>query len=253
MKKILLLTITICLSSISFGQIPSYVPTDSLVGWWPFNGNANDESGNGNNGTVNGATLTTDRFGNANSAYDFDGVDDFIEMSDISSVENVNSMTWSAWITCRSNPNDAFPNRIISKELENQDNDRMVLIINSNSNAQKIHFILNGTTNSSAISSNPIVFDSLYFLTVVYDYNNTLNTNRIKIYVNANLIAQTVNGTVPSSTPNNPYNLKFGRHDNPATSWDGTIDDIGIWNRALNQCEINELYAAANINCTKLE
>jgi hypothetical protein len=43
-----------------------------LVGYWPFNGNANDESGNGNHGTVNGATLTTDRFGNAGKAYSFE-------------------------------------------------------------------------------------------------------------------------------------------------------------------------------------
>ena len=45
-----------------------------LVAYYPFNGNANDESVNGNNGTVNGATLTTDRFGNANKPYSFDGV-----------------------------------------------------------------------------------------------------------------------------------------------------------------------------------
>jgi hypothetical protein len=37
--------------------LPPYLPANGLVGWWPFNGNANDESGNGNNGTVNGATL----------------------------------------------------------------------------------------------------------------------------------------------------------------------------------------------------
>ena len=49
--------------------IPSYIPTNGLVGWWPFNGNANDESGNGNNGTVNGATLTADRFGKLDSAF----------------------------------------------------------------------------------------------------------------------------------------------------------------------------------------
>jgi Tol biopolymer transport system component len=41
---------------------------DGLIAFYPFNGNANDESGNGNDGTVNGATLTTDRFGNENSA-----------------------------------------------------------------------------------------------------------------------------------------------------------------------------------------
>ena len=51
---------------------------NGLVGYWPFCGNANDESGNGNDGTVNGATLTSDRFGNVNSAYDFDGVTDHI-------------------------------------------------------------------------------------------------------------------------------------------------------------------------------
>ncbi|MFM8685494.1 MAG: hypothetical protein ACKODJ_02965, partial [Bacteroidota bacterium] len=50
---------------------------NGLVGYWPFIGNANDESGNGNHGIVNGATLTSDRFGNQNSAYDFDG-NDFI-------------------------------------------------------------------------------------------------------------------------------------------------------------------------------
>ena len=43
-------------------QVPSYVPSNGLVGWWGFNGNANDESGNGNNGTVFGASLSTDRF-----------------------------------------------------------------------------------------------------------------------------------------------------------------------------------------------
>jgi hypothetical protein len=51
------------------------IPRDGLVGWWPFNGNANDESGVGTNGVVDGATLTTDRFGYANSAYYYDGND----------------------------------------------------------------------------------------------------------------------------------------------------------------------------------
>jgi hypothetical protein len=64
MKKILF-TIFIAATFNAVAQtIPSYVPTNGLVGYWPFNGNANDESGNGNNGTVNGATLTSDRNGN---------------------------------------------------------------------------------------------------------------------------------------------------------------------------------------------
>ncbi|MGK5093982.1 hypothetical protein WDW89_18465 [Deltaproteobacteria bacterium TL4] len=60
----------------------SSIPTNGLVAYYPFNGNANDESGNWNNGTVNGATLTTDRHGNANKAYSFDGADDYINIPD---------------------------------------------------------------------------------------------------------------------------------------------------------------------------
>ena len=58
----------VCLTATS-QNVPDYVPTDGLVAWYPFNGNANDESGNGNDGTVVGASATIDRDGNLNSAY----------------------------------------------------------------------------------------------------------------------------------------------------------------------------------------
>jgi len=53
----------------------------SLVVEYHFSGNANDTSGNGHDGTVFGATLTTDRFGNANSAYSFDGINDYVNVA----------------------------------------------------------------------------------------------------------------------------------------------------------------------------
>ena len=68
MKKII--TILLVLFTVI---LPAQVSTTSLVAYWPFNGNANDLSGNGHNGTVNGATLTNDRFGSPNSAYNFNG------------------------------------------------------------------------------------------------------------------------------------------------------------------------------------
>ena len=61
-------------------KIPSYVPSNGLIGYCPFNGNANDESGNGNNGVVNGAILTSDRNGNLNSAYSFNGINSRISL-----------------------------------------------------------------------------------------------------------------------------------------------------------------------------
>ena len=74
-KQLRLVHLILCILSITTfavqAQVPSYVPTNGLVGWWPFNGNANDESGNGNNGTVNGANLTAGKTGISNTAYQF--------------------------------------------------------------------------------------------------------------------------------------------------------------------------------------
>ena len=71
------------------------IPSNGLVGWWPFNGNANDESGLGTNGVVTGATLTTDRFGVANSAYYYDGIDQ-IDMANYPQIVNAQG-TISLW------------------------------------------------------------------------------------------------------------------------------------------------------------
>jgi hypothetical protein len=91
-------------STSCFGQvIPNYIPTNGLVGWWPFNGNANDESGNLNHGTVNGATLTSDRNGVANSAYSF------VPKSNILINQNLYNTKFSLsfWFYANNNPTDA--------------------------------------------------------------------------------------------------------------------------------------------------
>lgn len=81
-----------------YGQFPRHVPTDSLLAWWPFNGNANDESGNGFNGTVTGATLTDDRNGKANAAYYFSGsgCNTRIDLS-LNTSKITKALTISAW------------------------------------------------------------------------------------------------------------------------------------------------------------
>jgi hypothetical protein len=103
-RKSLLLTavLTLGLTATTIAQtLPSYVPNNGLVGWWPFNGNANDESGNGNNGTVNGATLASDRFGNGNKSYLFDGISNRIAFN-LNSINNIfpasTESTSSIWI-----------------------------------------------------------------------------------------------------------------------------------------------------------
>ena len=81
-------------------------PVGDLIAHYPYNGNANDESGNGYHGTVHGASLTTDQNGNSNSAYYFDGVNDYINISSVSSHIST-THTRCGWIKTTQNSNIA--------------------------------------------------------------------------------------------------------------------------------------------------
>ncbi|MEM9024364.1 MAG: hypothetical protein AAGB22_11515, partial [Bacteroidota bacterium] len=75
--------ITTALLSFLIGSIQGqFTLNDSLQAWYPLNGTVVDSSGNGWHATLNGATLTTDRFGKAAAAYLFDGIDDFLLLPD---------------------------------------------------------------------------------------------------------------------------------------------------------------------------
>ncbi len=84
--------------------------TGEMVAFYPFNGNANDESGYNNNGTVSGAVLTADRWGQPSSAYLFDGINDYIRVPNSSSLNFQNSVTINFWMTANQfYPRESYP------------------------------------------------------------------------------------------------------------------------------------------------
>ena len=108
MKKLLLSLVTVATLSAS-AQV-----TIGLVAKYSFNsGNANDETGSGHNGTVNGPNLTTDRFGNANHAYDYQGsISESIDCGHFSELDTLSAFTISVWLQKTSATN--FTNAIFS-------------------------------------------------------------------------------------------------------------------------------------------
>jgi hypothetical protein len=242
MKKILLL-LGFALSLSMNAQVPSYVPTNGLVGYWPFSGNANDESGNTNNGTVNGATLTTDRHGNANSAYSFNGTTNAIQVSHAPSFNFSNGQTVSFWIyrsSFNQNSGTASFNHIISKGATiSYGMNIWADHLNNQMNYNYIDGNYN-TANGSGTSSNN------FNLQEWVQYIITNNLNVIKTYKNGVLVSQN-NITNPSTSLNgtNLGGMNIGKgvgHYVNERGFDGKIDDIGIWNRALTQTEITDLY-----------
>lgn len=236
MKKLILFG-AITLSTAIFAQLPNYVPTNGLVGWWPFTGNANDLSGNGFNGTVNGATLTTDRFGNVDNAYEFN--DSYIEVQPVIALNGATNYTWGAWIKL-DNAAINGQNYVICRGWDYSNG--FNLWVNHSAFTQ----IINGFNSFIKTSSQqPIVGDWHHILvtrnasTLSYYYDGELDTTHSyssALASNNELLYFGVHKWIGQQPGYFPYYFK------------GKIDDIGIWNRALTQQEITDLYNGCQLS-----
>ena len=216
------------------------VPTNGLVGYWPFSGNANDESGYGNNGVVDGATLTTDRFGNANSAYYFDGINDDIIVTNNDQIcfSNESDFTIAFWMKT-TNTNWVSP---ISKHYAGYWNGYYFSINNEDggycTDDGHIMFYVAAGGEGDGCSNNSVNTDEWIFITGVY--NSDANT--IKLYVNGD--QQSDVGSV-SGEIDNTHDLLIGCGTTTEYGYiyfKGEIDDIRMYNRVLIEYEIQILY-----------
>ena len=209
-------------------QVPSYVPTNGLVGYWPFSGNANDISGNANNGVNNGATLTTDRFGNANSAYSFNGTNSFIKVLSSTSLQPTNSISYSCWVYITTTTGTTF----FTKNYSVGNNSFAFERGGNNTFGVTLRGI-GGLSDNHSVNLN-----SWNFLMCTYDGTS------LKYYLNGILVQSLNSNNLLTYTSNN---LFIGVSNDPSVAvqyFSGKLDDIGIWNRALTQDEITNLYNA---------
>jgi hypothetical protein len=198
---------------------------NDLLAYYPFNGNANDETGNGNNGTNNGATLTPDRFGNLNSAYNFPGICDSGININLNNTSNNVGYAVSLWVN-KSGDGCYDPPRIF-------------------------HF------NEYPIggpSYNLDVLDALWYFnsnSPRYFNGNIANNNWAHLVFshNGDTLFTYLNGNLDKAEPNTDVlnlnsELSIGKTSfySGRNGFHGLIDDFGIWTRPLNNEEIQELY-----------
>jgi hypothetical protein len=214
---------------------------DGIVGYWPFCGNANDESGNGNDGVVNGATLTEDRFGMSASAFAFNGVNSFIAVPDNSNGTldvQVGEFSISCWTKVQSALSDT--QGLVAKEYGGNSDGDYSLVIPPNGKAQLAVGV--GSGNGAVQQSETIVADGNWRqITAVYR-----NGSEMEIYINGQLDQGYSYEVTSVPNPNTSLNLMFGKATNfPNNQYylNGSLDDIAIWNRALTPAEVQELYS----------
>jgi gliding motility-associated-like protein len=236
MKQLILLLFLIT-GFTTWSQVPNYVPSDGLVGWWPFNGNANDESGNGNNGTVIGATLTNDRFGNTNTAYAFnDNNNEYIEVMESATINNCVEMSVSFWFIIDANNN--YSHFVNKTDIPTGSPEPKQFVVALNDIGFYFYYDAINYFQSTIFPS----LNEWHNFTVSYNFSPTIGTGECKFYLDGIEIA---NFPSTSALNNTNFNMRFGSYaDLIINTISGKLDDIGIWNRALTECEIQDLYNA---------
>jgi len=221
-------------------QVPSYVPTNGLVAYYPFTGNANDVSGNGFNGANSGATLTTDRFGNPNSAYNFDGVSNNIKINYpiFSQTPCDGDWTISFWYKLGA-PLNTLSNFVIFSNVGNVGLQQ----INPFGHWDGSSPLYGYWWKKTKISTLQTTFDNNVWYHFTYTYSHS--TNSMKVFINGtDNSGSSVDMTSYGGSANNLGNWYVGSTAYPDQFFKGKVDDIGMWNRVLTQDEITNLYNA---------
>jgi Concanavalin A-like lectin/glucanases superfamily/Secretion system C-terminal sorting domain len=229
-------------------QVSDNYLAESLAASYSFNGNANDASGNGNNGIVNGATLTADRFGNANSAYSFNGASSYIDVANSPTLQLSNSYTLSAWVkpnafyngACQANFILAKGNQASEGHYNLQYGDFLDGSCGTFTPANEnfASTIKKGGADQSAYenpSTQPVALNNWYYVVCTYDGTT------LKLFVNGKLRAS--NTTSGSFGVLNTQNLFIGK-SNDASGYfvNGIIDDVKIYNTPLTEQNIFDTY-----------
>jgi hypothetical protein len=200
-------------------------PNEGLVAYFPFDGNALDMSGNGNDGTVYGATLSTDRNGDANKAYSFDGVNDWIGLSQ--QIPDLENFTLSAWFKGKGS--------IFQDETETSGNDFGIFFHGNDGT-----FRIRNTKGGSGFSKSYIPDDYL-----TYDWNQvifSLSANNVLVSFNGEVIEY--EGTFTGNIGYHSSEPRIGTYNYFGNSnfFDGSIDDLRLYDRALSRIEVSKLW-----------
>jgi hypothetical protein len=215
----------------------SYIPTDGLVAYYPFNGNANDESGNNFHGTLYGAPYLTEGVrGKANSAYGFDGVDDYIETKKGLNV-GLGDYTFSLWMKGQEQTNSAA--FIINKISDSDRTKATGLYVEYPSVTLGWAYVKsNGSYGDVDIANTSNILDGTWKHLVYIRKDGVIH-----IYIQGELKSDSYTLNTDLYNEDHPLFIASTRIQQRGTrEFKGIIDNVRVYDRALSKDEIEALY-----------
>ena len=214
-----------------------------LVGYWTFDGNhlsgttASDQSGNGNSGTLtNGPVASMGKIGQALS---FDGENDVVDAASPATLDNLGPMTVSAWIRPM-NEGEGNSGAVVFKGTATDGNGFWRFALTS---TNAIQFVKDHATTdlTRTTSNNTIMREAWQHVAVTWDGNSTAID--VRIYVNgAEASYQTTTNGAGAENADAALSLFVGNDSAGGVTFNGSIDDVRVYNRALSNAEITRVY-----------
>ncbi|MBR3434798.1 MAG: fibronectin type III domain-containing protein, partial [Bacteroidales bacterium] len=239
-------------------DIPDNVPEEGLIAYYPFEGNADDYSGNNNHGfpSWNSPDPTTDRFGNENSAYQFYGYcgQNGIRVSHSNSLALDTAFTASFWVLQQSGCNHYGDNKFGNIICRDGDWDGLCINLgdeydNGQPDVQRLDFFNKNGDGENNFNLNSYM--NCHGTPKWTHYVTIADGRHLSIYCNGVLVADTVNEQTASFSSANDRDLMIGIFgDNYLWPFNGKLDDIALYNRALSADEVLSLYGGF-ISCSQ--
>jgi len=215
-------------------------PTDGLVAYYPFNGNANDLTSNHLDCNSN-ATLTTDRNGNLNNAYHFNGTNQYIDFPNDSRLKPQFPFTISYWVKLEQYD---YSNQMLTTDYQLDNYTGVWFCISNNG-----RIILNYGNGEyvSVDSRKSMVGETILNLNQWYHVVGVFKSaSEMEIYLNGvndgGVYTGYAESLVYSNNPGSIGRKDCGNSTQAPYYFLGSIDDVAIYNKALSQSEITLLY-----------
>jgi len=208
-----------------------------LVLYLPFNGNANDASGNNIHGEVHGAKLTVDRFDNPDSAYAFSGLDGYISIEKKNQLK-LTDLSISIWFKSTGSADDLSVLIADEKQYTSTVIWSYRLFGDKDTGRLFFDFTLNNRTGSGRCASSITIHDKCWHHAVI---TRNSRSNELRLYLDGNFIhSSKYHGTIDNSM--NPIYIGLSPYLGGSYPFKGKIDDIRIYNRAISPDEVQALY-----------
>jgi hypothetical protein len=201
---------------------------DGLLAYYTADNTSNDALGTYNGTLTNGATYAT---GKINNGFSFDGVNDYVNLGNVLNFDGASPFSVSVWVYTSSTSAQTYFSKLNGSFLGYE------MTVNYGAG---VRFFLRSATGYIELSINGQLENQ--WQNIVFTYDGSKNASGVNGYIDGVLRAKSVISNNLTGLVSTTVNAQISGRQTSGQLFNGLIDELGIWNRALTSIDVTELY-----------